>query len=402
MADNTTLHNLPYRIIIIFTCLSFLSMPIGTAPLTMCSLLALTFWLLSGHCYRLRTDWLGSNWLLPINALCLLPWVAITWSSAPIAQSIKFAERSHYWLFAFVAASALKSEITLRRVLVFFVSGTAVTAVIRLIYSIDKIPRSAYLDKAFNASYITYSLLIVIAVAILAFFYRHSTTFIKKFLIAILILTLIITITQLNGRSGYLAITLLAPWIFITMFGVHRFVSVLVALLLAFILLLTSQKVRERISLIPQEIRLYQSALNSPDKKQDATSTSVGTRLMLWNDAIQIFKKHPFTGAGTGSYQYESKLLNPLNGWPHPHNSFLFIASNYGILGIGLYGWLLFLSLKRAWQNKNTLAGHFMMACLLVILIGSLTDTAILSAATGILLGFIVGIPTPDETKCES
>jgi len=87
---------------------------------------------------------------------------------------------------------------------------------------------------------------------------------------------------------------------------------------------------------------------------------------------------------------------------PHPHNSYLYIVANYGLLGIGLYGWLFVVTLKRSWRARGQLSGHSVLAFLFVILIGSLTDTQVLSAATGIVLGFIAGIPTPSTTECAS
>jgi O-antigen ligase len=84
------------------------------------------------------------------------------------------------------------------------------------------------------------------------------------------------------------------------------------------------------------------------------------------------------------------------------HNSYLYVAANYGLLGIGLYGWLLIVTLKRAWRSRQQLSGYSVLAFLSVILIGSLTDTQILSTATGIALGFVIGIPTSQPTPCAS
>lgn len=397
-------HTLTYKIMITLVCLSFFSLPVGTAPLTLGTLLALAIWLLSGRFYTDRRDWLSQEWLLPVSALCLLPWVAILWSSAPGDQAVKFAERSHYWLFAFLAAGTMKSERMLRYVLVCFVSGTVIIAIIRFLHYHEIIPKTAYLDNAFSASYITYSLFIVIAVALLAFFFRNMPTTVGRLLIIVLIVGLVLTLTQLGGRSGYLALALLAPWICGIMFGKCRLIPVLVAVLVTLVLLFTSQRVRERITLIPKEIKLYQTGASSFYTISDGRQipSSVGLRMMMWKDSLKIFQKHPLLGAGTGAYQHEAKKINPENAWPHPHNSYLYIIANYGLLGFSLCGWLLVVTLKRAWRVRDQLSGHAILAFSFVILIGSLTDTQVLSAATGIALGFITGIPTRESTECAS
>ena len=161
--------------------------------------------------------------------------------------------------------------------------------------------------------------------------------------------------------------------------------------------MLTSHRVRDRVALVPKEIKLYQSGVSPSYTSTNGTinESSIGERMMMWSDAVKIFLHHPVVGAGTGAYLHEAAQINPANTRPHPHNSYLYIAANFGLLGIGLYVWLLVVTLKRAWRSRDHLSGYSILAFLSVILIGSLTDTQILSAATGVALGFVVGIPTP-------
>ena len=401
MSIEHPIHDQTYTVIILCLCLSFFFLPVATAPLTLSCLLALTIWLFSGRCYKDRADWLHQGWFLPVGALCVLPWVAILWSPAPVEEAFKFALRSHYWLFALVAASALKSERALRIVMACFVSGCALIAVIQNLYLAGILPQTAYLQKFSAHSYITYSLLVVIAVLLLAFFYATSTTRINKLLIAALMLFLVFTITHLKGRSAYLSLALLSPWLFITMFGRRRLIPIVVAVLVTLALICISQRVQERIALIPKEIKLYQAGVSSSYQLPDGSTTpsSVGLRMMMWNDALKIFLHHPFFGAGTGSYQLEAQKINPENALPHPHNSYLYILANFGLAGIALYGWLLVITLKRAWQSRQHISGHSILAFVAVILIGGLTDTQVLSVATGIALGFMAGLPTPPSTS---
>ena len=399
MINKHTMHDATYDVMTLCLCLSFFSLSVATAPLTLSGLLLLTIWLFSGRCYKDRMDWLHQGWLLPVGALFVLPWVAILWSPAPVEEAFKFALRSHYWLFALVAASALKSERALRIVMACFVSGCALIAVIQNLYLAGILPETAYLQKFSAHSYITYSLLVVVAVLLLAFFYATSTTRMNKLLIAALMLFLVLTITHLKGRSAYLSLALLSPWLFITMFGRRRLIPIVVAVLVTLTLICTSQRVQERLALIPKEIKLYQAGVSSSYQLPDGSTTpsSVGLRMMMWNDALKIFQRYPLFGAGTGAYQREAQKINPENALPHPHNSYLYILANFGLLGIGLYGWLLVVTLKRAWRSRDQLSGHSILAFVAVILIGGLTDTQVLSVATGIALGFMAGLPTPSS-----
>lgn len=404
MTSEHPAHNLTYTTIGVLICLSFFSLPVGTAPLVVGTLAALAVWLLSGRCYTDRADWLGQEWLLPVSALCVLPWAAVLWSSAPVDQAVNIAERSYYWLFAFMAASALKSERTVRSVMICFIAGTTIVAIMLCLYFNGIIKATAYLQNFTDRSYITYSLFVVVSILLLAFFYHTSTASIAKVSAVLLILFLTYMMTELKGRSAYLSLALLSPWLFTTMFGRRRFIPVVVAVLVTLALMFTSQRVRERITLIPKEIKLYQSGVSSSYTASDGTQipSSVGLRMMMWNDALKIFQRYPLFGSGTGSYLYEARKMNPENVYSHPHNSYLYVATSFGILGIGLYGWVFFVTLKRSWLARNSLSGHSVLAFLLVILIGGLTDTQVLSAATGIVLGFIAGMPVASRTECAS
>jgi O-antigen ligase len=392
VADGKNQDVMIINILAVLVGLCFLSLSVGTAPLTACSLAALSLWLLSGTCYRDRTAWMGQSWALPVLLLALLPWIGLTWSPSP-GSALKFAERSHYWLFAFVAATALKSERHLRLVIMAFITGVGVSAVVVQLYSFGVIPGTFFLTGNATKGYITFSLLIVAAILFAARFYKDSFSTVNRLLYGLFIVFLACTLSSLSGRSGYLALLAVSPWVLLTMFGRRSIVPAVIAVLVTMALLFSSGRVQQRMSEIPQEIRQYQSGVRDKDK-------SIIARFMMWEDAVNIFRNNPVMGIGTGGYEYETKRLHPGYSFAHPHNSYLYIAANYGILGIGLYGWLVLVTFRRGLRAGNSFAGYTIVAFLSVLLIGSLTDTTILSAATGILLGFVTGIPT--GTECTS
>ncbi|MBC8018216.1 MAG: O-antigen ligase family protein, partial [Verrucomicrobia bacterium] len=382
ITENTQNNTFFYQALAVCVCLTFFTLPIGTALFTTCSLSALAIWLLSGICYRDRANWQGQNWLMPLTALIILPWLGMLWTSAPLEQSFKLAVRSHYWLFALVSVAVMKPDCSLRSILLCFISGTTLIAMIVFLSLHGFFPETVYLHKFLFRYYLTFALFLVISLLLLAFFYK-TATWPRKILLIALMLFLALMITQLKGRSAYLSLVLLSPWLFITMFGRRRLIPVLAALLLTFALMASSGTVRERIALIPKEIKLYQSGVSSSYQLPDGSSTpsSIGLRLMMWKDALKIIQQHPLIGAGTAGYQLETNKIAPGQGFSQPHNSYLYIAANYGLLGIGLYGWLLFVTLKRAWRSRQQLSGNSILAFLSVILIGSLTETHIHSAA---------------------
>jgi O-antigen ligase/tetratricopeptide (TPR) repeat protein len=89
-----------------------------------------------------------------------------------------------------------------------------------------------------------------------------------------------------------------------------------------------------------------------------------GSRLHLWEGAIDYATKHPFTGAGYGNWKlasipYEKEFTNDLFVPYHSHNDFLEMFADLGIIG-GLSFGLMFLFFPiyaiTIWRNKNAKA----------------------------------------------
>ena len=86
------------------------------------------------------------------------------------------------------------------------------------------------------------------------------------------------------------------------------------------------------------------------------SNTSVGLRLEWQQNSIRLIREKPFFGHGTGSFEGEyarqigsnDKLLASQN----PHNDYLWLSVELGVMG-GLL--LLGLLLSAAWQGRNLL-----------------------------------------------
>jgi O-antigen ligase/tetratricopeptide (TPR) repeat protein len=91
-----------------------------------------------------------------------------------------------------------------------------------------------------------------------------------------------------------------------------------------------------------------------------------GSRLHLWEGAIDYATKHPLMGAGYGNWKlasipYEKEFTNDLFVPYHSHNDFLEMFADLGILG-GLCFGLMFLLFPiyafTVWRNKDAKAFH--------------------------------------------
>lgn len=159
-------------------------------------------------------------------------------------------------------------------------------------------------------------------------------------------------------RTGYLVFVCLCGLFFLQRLGWKGF---LIALLIIPItmgsLYASSKKFHNRVDMIFSDIHGYNKGDNS---------TSIGLRLAFAEYSFKMIKDAPIIGSGTGSFK---KLYQELNGpklggntWPgHPHNEYIFILEQIGIIGF-LFFWLwIFFQLRESFylplNEKRLLQG---------------------------------------------
>jgi len=119
--------------------------------------------------------------------------------------------------------------------------------------------------------------------------------------------------------------------------------------LLAMTLLMKSETSSNRIK---QAIVEFQQ---SEKNANENVVTSIGQRVIFWNNTLQMVPQYYLFGAGTGAFQaaYTQQVANKtgLDGavTQDPHNQYLKILIEQGILGLALFMTILF----RALIQKN-------------------------------------------------
>ena len=76
----------------------------------------------------------------------------------------------------------------------------------------------------------------------------------------------------------------------------------------------------------------------------NSSQVSINDRYFFNRLGLELIKQNPITGVGVGNYIDAQKNLRPLFAWQHqpPHNIFIFIAAELGILGLTLFSLILF------------------------------------------------------------
>ena len=122
-----------------------------------------------------------------------------------------------------------------------------------------------------------------------------------------------------------------------------------------------------------------------------------GVRKLLWEEAFMIIKDYPILGTGPNTYlsvvpQYKIADKNYLY---YPHNSFLHMAAEVGLLGLWAFLWVMWRFFRQGIkiskkQGNILLLG--LMAGVLAFLIHSFFDTNLYSLQLVVLFWFVLGL----------
>jgi len=76
---------------------------------------------------------------------------------------------------------------------------------------------------------------------------------------------------------------------------------------------------------------------------KDVPISSLGIRVVMWGNVLQMIKDKPLLGSGSGSFRHDySHRVKDIAGWrgrvsDDPHQQYLHIAAEYGLVGLFLF-----------------------------------------------------------------
>lgn len=371
-------------------CLTLFALSIGTGPTSVCSVAFLVAWVLSGAWNLGRDWWLQQrDRLLPVLLVMLLPWLSLLWTMAPTFTLNPYLQRTHFWLLSFAVVCIGFTRMRIRCLAGALIAGVQVNVVLFITAKLGFLIPHPSLYKFMLEGRITFSLLVAVSVVLLSYAFKVSACPKTRILLFSLLMLDVVVLLSQSGRSGYLALACLAPLVAGNLFHRHRMLA-LAAVAVLFAAMAGSPVVRERIGAIDSDLKMLKSgSVNA------VTETSAGARLLWWKGAATIFLERPLLGAGIHGYPVAMKRLHPeaANVFTNPHNYYLYVAASYGLLGIVLHGWLWWAVFRQAWPRRDSWSGFMVLSTLLVVSVGSFTESTPLLPQTGILLAMMVGLP---------
>ena len=128
----------------------------------------------------------------------------------------------------------------------------------------------------------------------------------------------------------------------------------------------------------------------------DSNATSTAIRITLWKEALHIWKDFPLTGSGLNTYaRISPQYKSCADGGIYPHNSFLQMAAETGVLGLGAFLWILFVFFKEGWRHIEQHKSFLVLGLLsgiLAFLVHSFVDSNLYQLQLVVLLWFMMGL----------
>jgi O-antigen ligase len=196
------------------------------------------------------------------------------------------------------------------------------------------------------------------------------------------------------GRSGYLAFMVVTVYLSYLLFREKLYKMLSLVLLLLPTLLLTSPLVGERIELGVKEMQDV-----SPSSIE---SSSMGLRMTIWKNTIELIQDRPLLGFGTGGFEeaYSKKIKDNPEWEKHllhdPHNQFLKIWAEMGIFGLIVFLGMLASSL---FQKSSKMYFHLGLGVLLAWCATSLFSSHFSTFTEGRFIYIWLGIMLATESN---
>jgi O-antigen ligase len=198
-------------------------------------------------------------------------------------------------------------------------------------------------------------------------------------------------LVMVPGRTGHVVVLVLFTYFLYRQMGAKGFVVAGIALgaLATFVFFSPDTMLHKRITLADDELQQWRTGA-PPDLR-----SSIGQRLEIIRNTLEVIRDNPVLGVGTGGFGEAYANLAKRNGdnlTKNPHNEFLMIIAQFGLVGL-----FLLVSLFAAqWWLAPRLPSRFDEAVargfVLTMVVASILSSTLVDHAEGFFFVYMSGI----------
>jgi len=384
----------PDQLLYYLFCGAFFVMPFGTTPFTVLGLCILLVWFVTGQFFKARNQYMRGAWFWPVAAMVVLTWLGLIWSADPGGLGLKYAKKTHYWLYALALGGMGLSGKSSAHLMKAFFGGLGINAFVAFLQAAGLVPTFAVFGERYytglHSGYNTLAILLILGMLTASFYFRRAEGYKPRLAYGCIMVIYFVHLILLASRGAYVTFLVLSPVLVVNILHGRKIRFMLLAYLFVIGLMFSSPVVRDRVSF---SVKAVQSHLKEGGEFASGKKYSYHIdRIYMWRWAIDLFLEHPVLGVGTGGYYKAILSKGGDAGIAHPHNIMLYVAVSWGIIGILVCGWFFWVLLKAGWQHRDHIFGFFILSSVLVILVGGMSNTHILDSGGAFLLALTTGL----------
>lgn len=372
------------------------SVPISTALDNILIVLVLLLWLL-GAGFRSKWEAIRQN---PVALAALALFGAMIagcfYGQATTGEGVNYLGKYLDLLLIPVLISLFGEEKARSHALTGFMLAMGLTLFLSCLIQTGLFPRNALLQgEAGNAFVFKWQLTQNIFMAFFAYLLavkaRHARSSHARWLFVLAALLAAGNVLfMMEGRTGYMV---LAALLLYFCFGWLRWKGLALALAAGMVVAAAGYagvgSIKQRVGKVVDEVAAWRKGGGEP--------SSSGQRLDYYTNTLAIIRDHPVIGVGTGgfeqAYTEQARISNSVTARSNnPHNQYLLIAAQLGLVGLALLLYLFVTHWRMAAHLPIPLEKDMARGALLTLAVGSLFNSLLLDHAEGLFYAWATGV----------
>ncbi len=191
------------------------------------------------------------------------------------------------------------------------------------------------------------------------------------------------------GVTGYITLAALAAWAMASLLPRRLALGGLVATTMGIIVLLNvPSTISNRVESLGREFNAWSPGVAQRD-------SSAGLRLEFWDNTLKVIVDNPILGVGTGAFAsaYAEKVLGTdMVPATNPHNEYLMITAQIGLLGLVTMITLLVSQWRAAPLLASPMERNLARGLVLAMSVGCIFNSFLLDHAEGLFYAWLSGL----------
>ena len=297
----------------------------------------------------------------------------------PAFLTIARIENTKYYITAFLIAIAISEGLS-------YLIWLGIIEPLQIGYGID--------NPVPFMSHISYNPFLAFAfyLVINKLLFGEKTSQFERAIYAFFALTITFNMFITGGRAGqvmfFAAIIVLALQYFKNSQVKATLFSLILIFCISFTAYFSSPLFHERVNTAVDEIVNYEENIINYGNAPSAPFGSMGIRTTFLLNTFELIKTSPILGVGTGDFPAEYERINRIRSdqvvtTVQPHNMYMLILAQLGIVGLASLVWIFYLQLRTALSSSNQFVHHVGVAMPIFFLIIMWSESYLLGHYTG-------------------